>query len=120
MNRAWQICDRRDHTRGAGWEFTHVAIGDHSRAGFVQLHEDERKGSVVAFLQAAVAHYAAQGVTIKRLITGYGSAYRSWLFAKTCQSLGTTRRTLAMKNGSSPQLNDADEPKLATARAPST
>ena len=34
--------DRRDHTRGAGWEFAHVAIADHSRAGFVQMHDDER------------------------------------------------------------------------------
>ena len=34
--------DRRDHTRGAGWEFAHVAIDDHSRAGFVQMHDDER------------------------------------------------------------------------------
>lgn len=80
--------DRRDHTRGAGWEFAHVAIDDHSRAGFVQMHDDERKGSAVAFLQAAVAHYAALGVTIKRLITDNGSAYRSRLFAKTCQALG--------------------------------
>ena len=80
--------DRRAHTRGAGWEFAHVAIDDHSRAGFVQMHDDERKGSAVAFLQAAVAHYAALGVTIKRLITDNGSAYRSRLFAKTCQALG--------------------------------
>jgi transposase len=80
--------DRRDHTRGAGWEFAHVAIDDHSRAGFVQMHEDERKGSAVAFLQAAVAHYAALGVRIKRLITDNGSAYRSRLFAKSCQALG--------------------------------
>jgi len=80
--------DRRDATRGAGWEFAHVAIDDHSRAGFVQMHDDERKGSAVAFLQAAVAHYGALGVTIKRLITDNGPAYRSQLFAKTCHALG--------------------------------
>ncbi len=80
--------DRRDSVDGAGWEFAHVAIDDHSRAGFVQMHVDERKGSAVAFLQAAVAHYAALGVTIKRLITDNGAAYRSRLFAKTGQALG--------------------------------
>jgi len=80
--------DRTTRSRGAGWEFAHVAIDDHSRAGFVQMYEDERKASAVAFLQAAVAHYAALGVTIKRLITDNGSAYRSRLFAKTCQALG--------------------------------
>ena len=80
--------DRRDASKRAGWEFVHVAIDDHSRASFVQVHEDECKGSAVEFLKAAVAHYAALGVTIKRLITDNGSAYRSVLFAKTCQALG--------------------------------
>ena len=80
--------DRRDKVEGAGWEFAHVAIDDHSRAGFVQMHPDERKSSAIAFLEASVAHYAAQGVRIKRLLTDNGSAYRSRLFNKTCQALG--------------------------------
>lgn len=80
--------DRRDSVEGAGWEFAHVAIDDHSRAGFVQMHSDERKESVVEFLKATVAHYRALGVTVKRLLTDNGSAYRSKLFAKTCQALG--------------------------------
>lgn len=80
--------DPRDHTRGAGWEFAHVAIDDHSRVGFVQMHADERKGSAVEFLKASVAHYAALGVKIERLITDNGAAYRSRLFAQTCQAMG--------------------------------
>ncbi|TJZ61034.1 IS481 family transposase [Chitiniphilus eburneus] len=80
--------DPRDHTRGAGWEFAHVAIDDHSRVGFVQVLADERKSSAVEFLKAAVTHYAALGVKIERLITDNGSAYRSGLFARTCQALG--------------------------------
>lgn len=80
--------DRRDSVDGAGWEFAHVAIDDHSRAGFVQMHRDERKESVVDFLNATVAHYKALGVKVKRLLTDNGSAYRSKQFAKTCQALG--------------------------------
>ncbi|MFP5472247.1 MAG: IS481 family transposase [Gammaproteobacteria bacterium] len=80
--------NRRDSVDGAGWEFAHVAIDDHSRLGFVQMHADERKDSAVSFLLAAVAHYEQLGVKIKRLITDNGSAYRSRLFAKTCQALG--------------------------------
>jgi transposase InsO family protein len=80
--------DPRDHTRGAGWEVAHVAIDDHSRAGFVQMHPNERKESAVQFLKACVAHYAALGVKISRLITDNGSAYRSALFNRTCQALG--------------------------------
>ena len=79
--------DRRDSVEGAGWEFAHVAIDDHSRIGFVQIHVDERKDSAVTFLQNAVAHYAALGVRIERLLTDNGPAYRSRLFAKTCQAL---------------------------------
>lgn len=79
--------DRRDSVDGAGWEFAHVAIDDHSRAGFVQMYPDERKLSAVEFLKASVAHYRALGVPIKRLLTDNGSAYRSRLFARTCQAL---------------------------------
>ena len=80
--------DPRDHTPGAGWEVAHVAIDDHSRAGFVQMYPDEKKHSAVEFLMATVAHYRALGVRITRLITDNGAAYRSQLFARTCQALG--------------------------------
>ena len=80
--------NRRDKVNGAGWEFAHVAIDDHSRAGFVQMAGDERKDSAAEFLRAAVSHYAAHGVRIKRLLTDNGPAYRSGLFNRTCQALG--------------------------------
>ncbi len=80
--------DPRDHTRRVGWEVAHVAIDDHSRVGFVQMHPDEKRPSAVAFLEAAVAHYRSLGVSIKRLITDNGPAYHSKLFARTCQALG--------------------------------
>lgn len=80
--------NRRDSVEGAGWEVAHVAIDDHSRAGFVQMHADEKKIAAVDFLKAAVAHYAALGVRIQRVLTDNGSAYRSRLFARTCEALG--------------------------------
>ncbi|MGH6628722.1 MAG: IS481 family transposase [Burkholderiales bacterium] len=80
--------NRGDSVDGAGWEFAHVAIDDHSRAGFVQMHLDEKKASAVQFLQDATAHYAALGVRIERVLTDNGPAYRSKLFAKVCQALG--------------------------------
>ena len=80
--------NRRDSVDGAGWEVVHVAIDDHSRASFVQVLRDEREESVVDFLKAAVAHYKALGVNIKRLLTGNEASYRCKPFAKTCQALG--------------------------------
>ena len=54
----------------------------------MQVLVNERKESAVEFLKAAVAHYAALGVKIERLLTDNGSAYRSRLFNKTCEALG--------------------------------
>jgi transposase InsO family protein len=79
--------NRRDSVEGAGWEVAHVAIDDHSRASFVQVLADEKKDTAVAFLKAAVTHYAALGVRIQRVLTDNGSAYRSRLFARTCEAL---------------------------------
>ena len=100
--------DRQDSVRGAGWEFAHVAIDDHSRHSFVQMHPDERKGSAIEFLKASVAHYAAHGVRIKCPLTDNGSAYRSKLFNKTRQALGIkhtyTRPYTPQTNGKAERL----------------
>jgi len=84
--------DRRDSVDGAGWECVHVAIDDHSRVGFSQAYPDETRASAIAFLRAAVAYYASLGVTIARLLTDNGSAYRSKAFATTCCELGIKHR----------------------------
>src|SRR5580704_2228444 len=78
----------RGESRGAGWEFVHVCIDDASRVAFSQIWPDERKQSAVAFLKAAVAYYASLGVSVSRVMTDNGSAYRSKAFAKTCKALG--------------------------------
>ena len=78
----------RDSVDGAGWDATHVAIDDHSRVAFAQVLRDEGKHSAVAFLRTVVACYAVLGVTIRRLLTDNGPAYRSKLFAHACEALG--------------------------------
>jgi transposase InsO family protein len=75
-------------SRGAGWEFVHVCIDDHSRLAFSQIHPDEKKESATAFLKAAVAYYASLGVTVARVMTDNGSCYRSHAFRKACADLG--------------------------------
>jgi transposase InsO family protein len=74
-------------SRGVGWEFIHVCIDDASRIAFSQVLKDERKGSAVAFLKAAVAYYASLGVTVQRVMTDNGSCYRSRAFARACKRL---------------------------------
>ena len=66
----------------------HIAIDDHSRIAFSQLHADERAASTVAFLRASVAYYARFGITIRRVLTDNAPCYYSQLFAATCRELG--------------------------------
>jgi transposase InsO family protein len=80
--------DRTTRSRGIGWEFVHVCIDDCTRLAYVEVLNDERKETVTAFLQRAVAWFAAQGVTIQRVMTDNGSGYRSKLHRKACEALG--------------------------------
>jgi transposase InsO family protein len=84
--------NRRDSVDGAGWEFLFVAVDDHARVGFTQMHPDERIPSAVAFLRAAHAYYAGLGVRIRRLLTDNGSAFRSKAFRAACVELGIAHR----------------------------
>jgi transposase InsO family protein len=77
--------DRRDRTRGAGWEFVHVVIDDHSRLAFAALMPDERQDSAVAFLDAALAFFARLGVKAQRIMTDNGACYQAHAFARACQ-----------------------------------
>jgi transposase InsO family protein len=78
----------QSHSRGVGWEYVHVCIDDASRIAYAEIRKDERKGSAVAFLKAAVAYYAKLGVGIQRVMTDNGSCYRSRAFARACKRLG--------------------------------
>jgi transposase InsO family protein len=71
-----------------GWEFVHVCIDDCTRLAYVEVLDDERKETVTAFLQRTVAWFAAQGVTIQRVMTDNGSGYRSKHHRKACAELG--------------------------------
>lgn len=84
--------NRRHCTRGAGWEFLHVAIDDHSRLGFSQILPDERHLSAVAFLLAAVQYYQALGIRLQRVLTDNGSCYRAKAFRQACNQLGLRHR----------------------------
>jgi len=81
--------NRRSSARGGvGWEFVHVCIDDASRIAFTQVMADEKKGSAVRFLKAAVAYYASLGVKVERVMTDNGSCYKSFAFRRACARLG--------------------------------
>src|SRR5919199_6305847 len=81
--------DREGRRRNTvGWEFVHVAIDDATRLAYVEVLSDERAATATAFLRRAVAFYRRHGITVERLITDNGSAYRSTMHAIACRALG--------------------------------
>jgi len=79
--------DRHGPLGRAGWEYPFVAIDDHARIGFTEMHPDEGKASAVQFVRNAVAYHKSLGVQIKRLLTDNGGTFRSKDFAQACAEL---------------------------------
>ena len=70
--------------RGAGLDYLHVAVDDHSRYAYAEAMPDERGASCAAFLRRALAHFRARGISVRRVLTDNAKAYtvaRSFLTA---------------------------------------
>jgi hypothetical protein len=65
----------------------HVCIDDASRLAYGEVLPDECKTSAVPFLERALAWFAGQGVTVERVMTDNGSAYRSQDWRNACGAL---------------------------------
>ena len=74
--------------RQVGWEYVHVCVDDATRLAYVEVLADEKATTAVAFLRRAVAFYRAHGISVERLMTDNGSAYRSTIHAIACRALG--------------------------------
>jgi transposase InsO family protein len=71
-----------------GWEYVHVCVDDATRLVYVEVLDDEKAVTAVGFLRRAVAHFAAYGIQVERLMTDNGSAYRATIHALACKTLG--------------------------------
>ena len=80
--------NRRDTVRGAGWQFAHMAIDDHSRVGYGEMLPYERGGTAAGFLHRTVRGLQRLGVRVAAVMTDNGSCYRSKRFAAICRRLG--------------------------------
>jgi transposase InsO family protein len=76
----------RRNTRG--WEAVHIAIDDATRLAYAEVLPDEKTATAIAFLGRAIAFYERHGITVERLLTDNGSAYRSAVHAIACRTLG--------------------------------
>jgi transposase InsO family protein len=65
---------------GAGWEHVHVCIDDTSSLAVTGIMPDEK-------VVSAIAYYESLGVTVRRVMTGYGSCYKAHAFEDACRDL---------------------------------
>ena len=118
--------DAEGHDRNViGWDYVHVAIDDATRLAYVEVLTNEKATTAIGFLHRAVAHFASYGITVERLITDNGGAYRSTVHAIACRSMGIrhlrTRpyrpQTTARPSGSSARCSVAGPTARSTATA---
>jgi transposase InsO family protein len=88
--RASQNANRRQRRKGgpAGWEFVHVCVDDATRLAYAEVLADEKATTAIAFLHRALAFYGAHGISVQRVMTDNGAAYRSITHALACRALG--------------------------------
>jgi len=79
--------NKRKCSRGAGWEFVHVCVDDHSRLAYVEILPDEKSVSAIGFMERAVAWFAEFGVRTVRVLTDNGTCYKR-RFDEACAELG--------------------------------
>ena len=64
-----------DKRARVGYDYAHAIVDDHSRLAYVELHRDERAPTVTAFLERALAFFAAHGISARRLMTDNAFSY---------------------------------------------
>lgn len=61
--------------RGAGYDYLHAAVDDHSRYAYVEVHADERGTTCAGFLSRATAHFSDLGVRVEGVMTDQARNY---------------------------------------------
>ncbi|MCY0930369.1 IS481 family transposase [Streptomyces sp. H27-H1] len=95
--------------RGAGYQYIHTAVDDHSRLAYSEILPDEKKETATAFWQRAQAYYTSVGITVERVLTDNGSCYKSYawrdLLAAARITHKRTRPYRPQTNGKVERLN---------------
>jgi hypothetical protein len=75
-----------------GTAYVHTVIDDHSRVAYAEIHSNETATTAVGVLKRAVSWFAARGVTVERVLSDNGSAYKSHLWRDTCREWASRQR----------------------------
>jgi transposase InsO family protein len=121
----WRVHGRSEQVkgRGIGYDYLHVAVDDHSRLAYIEVHPDEKEATCALFLHRAATWFHDQHkVRVLRVLTDNALAYRrgsTW--AAVCVALGIRRRFTKpgcpWTNGKAERLNRTLLTEYAYARA---
>ena len=75
-----------------GKAYVHTVVDDHTRVAYAEIHDDETAPTATAVLVRAVEWFNQRGVTVERVLSDNGGAYRSHLWRETCAELGITHK----------------------------
>ena len=70
----------------------HTVIDDHSRVAYAEICSDEKADTAIGVLRRAVSWFADRGVTVERVLSDNGSAYKSHAWRDACIDLGITAK----------------------------
>jgi transposase InsO family protein len=84
----------RDRRHGAGYDYVHSVVDDHSRLAYSEILPDEKGQTCAAFLARAAAYLADHGISaIERVLTDNAFAYRhSAAVAEVIAALGAKHK----------------------------
>ena len=82
----------KDYRPAIGTAFVHTVIDDHSRVAYAEICTDEKATTAIGVLQRAVDWFAEHGVTVERVLSDNGSAYRSFAWRDACAELAITHK----------------------------
>jgi transposase InsO family protein len=70
-----------------GKAFVHTVLDDHSRVAYAEIHNDETAVTAVGVLRRAGSWFDARGITVERVLSDNGSAYKSHAWRDACAEL---------------------------------
>ena len=79
-------------SRGIGWEYVHLAVDDHSRLAYSEIHPNEKRASCLTFLFNALRFFRRHGIAVERVMTDNGSAFKSRRYATALRRLGLAHK----------------------------
>jgi transposase InsO family protein len=84
--------DRRQRSRGVGWEVVFVCVDDYSRLAYAEVHPAENAVCATRFFRRALRWFESLGVRCERVLTDNAKCYASTAFTALCAEKKVNQR----------------------------